>query len=43
MDIIDKLFGYRVNNGKGKPTNSEYMILIANALSINWIDNMTGA
>lgn len=25
MDTIDRLFGYTVNNGKGKPTNSEFI------------------
>ena len=26
MDTIDELFGYTINNGKGKPTNSEFNI-----------------
>ena len=29
MDTIDELFGYTVSNGKGKPTNSEFIALIA--------------
>ncbi len=29
MDTIDELFGYTINNGKGKPTNSEFIALIA--------------
>ena len=29
MDTIDALFGYTINNGKGKPTNSEFIALIA--------------
>lgn len=35
MDTIDKLFGYTVNNGKGKPTNSEFVSSIADDLSVN--------
>lgn len=27
MDTIDQLFGYTVSNGKGKPTNSEFIAL----------------
>ena len=34
MDSIDKLFGYTVNNGKGKPTNSEFIALIADRLRL---------
>ena len=29
VDAIDNLFGYTVNNHKGKPTNSEFIALIA--------------
>ena len=31
MDTIEELFGYTVSNGKGKPTNSEFIALIADA------------
>ncbi|HIR35608.1 MAG TPA: sporulation transcription factor Spo0A [Candidatus Faecimorpha stercoravium] len=34
MDTIDKLFGYTINNGKGKPTNSEFVALIADKLRL---------
>lgn len=34
MDTIDMLFGYTVNNGKGKPTNSEFIALIADRLRL---------
>ena len=27
MDTIDSLFGYTVSNGKGKPTNSEFIAI----------------
>lgn len=34
VDAIDKLFGYTVNNHKGKPTNSEFIALIADRLRL---------
>ncbi len=34
MDIIDSLFGYTVNAGKGKPTNSEFIALIADKIRL---------
>ncbi|WP_105618117.1 sporulation transcription factor Spo0A [Vallitalea okinawensis] len=34
VDTIDKLFGYTINNGKGKPTNSEFIALIADRLRL---------
>lgn len=34
MDTIDKLFGYTINNGKGKPTNSEFIALISDKLRL---------
>lgn len=34
MDTIDRLFGYTINNGKGKPTNSEFVALIADRLRL---------
>lgn len=34
MDTIDQLFGYTINNGKGKPTNSEFIALIADKLRL---------
>ncbi|GMQ57790.1 sporulation transcription factor Spo0A [Vallitalea sediminicola] len=34
MDTIDKLFGYTINHGKGKPTNSEFIALIADKLRL---------
>lgn len=34
MDTIDQLFGYTINNGKGKPTNSEFIALIADRLRL---------
>ena len=34
IDAIDSLFGYTVNNHKGKPTNSEFIALIADRLRL---------
>ncbi len=34
MDTIDALFGYTVSNGKGKPTNSEFVALIADKIRL---------
>ena len=32
--IIDSLFGYTVHNGKGKPTNSEFIAIVADKLRL---------
>jgi len=34
IDTINQLFGYTVNNAKGKPTNSEFIALIADKLRL---------
>lgn len=34
IDAIDNLFGYTVNTNKGKPTNSEFIALIADRLRL---------
>ena len=34
MDTIDKLFGYTINYGKGKPTNSEFIALITDKIRL---------
>lgn len=34
VDAIDSLFGYTINNGKGKPTNSEFIAMIADKLRL---------
>lgn len=34
VDTIDKIFGYTVNNNKGKPTNSEFIALIADKIRL---------
>ena len=39
MDTIDELFGYTINNGKGKPTNSEFIALIADKIRLEYKTN----
>lgn len=34
MDTIDALFGYTISTGKGKPTNSEFIALIADKIRL---------
>lgn len=36
IDTIDELFGYTVNTGKGKPTNSEFIALIADKIRLEY-------
>jgi len=36
VDTIDELFGYTVNNGKGKPTNSEFIALISDRIRLKY-------
>lgn len=36
METLEELFGYTVNNGKGKPTNSEFIALIADKLRLRY-------
>lgn len=33
-DTIDEMFGYTVSNGKGKPTNSEFIALVADRIRL---------
>ena len=36
LDTLDELFGYTVSNGKGKPTNSEFIALIADKIRLDY-------
>ena len=36
LDTLDELFGYTVSNGKGKPTNSEFIALIADKIRLRY-------
>ena len=43
MDTIDELFGYTVNAVKGKPTNSEFIALIADKIRLEYKDQLREA
>jgi len=34
IEAIDELFGYTVSMGKGKPTNSEFIAMVADKLRL---------
>ena len=34
VETIDQIFGYSIHSGKGKPTNSEFIALIADRLQL---------
>lgn len=36
METLDALFGYTINTGKGKPTNSEFIALITDKLRLKY-------
>ncbi len=36
METLDTLFGYTINTGKGKPTNSEFIALIADRIRLKY-------
>ena len=36
METLDALFGYTINTGKGKPTNSEFVALIADKIRLDY-------
>ena len=35
-EVIDELFGYTISTGKGKPTNSEFIALIADKICLDY-------
>lgn len=35
VDVLNSYFGYTIHSGKGKPTNSEFIALIANKLRVS--------
>lgn len=35
-ETLDALFGYTINTGKGKPTNSEFIALIADRIRLKY-------
>ena len=40
METLDALFGYTINTGKGKPTNSEFIALIADRIRLSYRDQV---
>lgn len=36
MDCLERIFGYNVNSGKGKPTNSEFIALLADKFRLDY-------
>lgn len=36
LEVIEELFGYTINSGKGKPTNSEFIALIADKIRLEY-------
>lgn len=36
METLDNLFGYTINYGKGKPTNSEFIALISDRIRLQY-------
>lgn len=36
VEVLDALFGYTINNGKGKPTNSEFIALISDKIRLDY-------
>lgn len=36
MDTLDEMFGYTINRGKGKPTNSEFIALITDRIRLDY-------
>ncbi len=36
METLDALFGYTIDTGKGKPTNSEFIALIADRIRLSY-------
>lgn len=34
IETLERIFGYTINNNKGKPTNSEFIALIADKLRL---------
>lgn len=41
LDILNSFFGYTVNTGKGKPTNSEFIALITDKICLKYKATLT--
>lgn len=40
METIDEVFGYTISTGKGKPTNSEFIALISDKITLGIQKNL---
>lgn len=40
METLDQMFGYTVSSGKGKPTNSEFIALVADRIRLKYRKNV---
>ncbi|MDY2726271.1 MAG: sporulation initiation factor Spo0A C-terminal domain-containing protein, partial [Anaerostipes faecalis] len=36
VELLEEMFGYTISAGKGKPTNSEFIALIADKLRLDY-------
>ena len=36
IDVLEDMFGYTISAGKGKPTNSEFIALIADRIRLSY-------
>lgn len=35
MEVLEQYFGYTINSSRGKPTNSEFIAMIADKINMN--------
>ena len=42
VDILNSYFGYTINNGRGKPTNSEFIAMISDKLRLHLKNRLAG-
>lgn len=43
IDVLNSYFGYTIHNGRGKPTNSEFIAMIADKLRIEMFPRLIGS
>ena len=42
QEAVENIFGYTISASKGKPTNSEFIAMIADKLKLNMPENIAG-
>ena len=40
VELLEEMFGYTISSGKGKPTNSEFIALIADKIRLEYGDEV---